>query len=145
MVGYSFLDDSFIRNPMPVVPKTLTAARHSFIRGVYSAIPATSLPSVIEPESNMGSNIDTPCGVPCSASLALPKSSPCKTMPLVFMTRGEREARSSKFYPGANQPCRLLQRNGDVSPAILTCKMSSLYTAMGKGPDGNASRQSDSW
>ena len=22
-------------------------------------------------------------------------------MPLVFMTRGEREARSSKFYPGA--------------------------------------------
>jgi hypothetical protein len=44
MVGYPFLDDSFIRNPMPVVPKTLTAARHSFIRGVYSAIPATSLP-----------------------------------------------------------------------------------------------------
>jgi hypothetical protein len=39
--------------------------------------------------------------VPCSASLPLPKSSPCKTMPLVFMTRGEREARSSKFYPGA--------------------------------------------
>ena len=40
-------------------------------------------------------------GVPCSASLSLPKSSPCKAMLLVFMTRGEREARSSKFYPGA--------------------------------------------
>ena len=49
----------------------------------------------------MGSNIDNRNGVPCSASLPLPKSSPCKTMPLVFMTRGEREARSSKFYPGA--------------------------------------------
>ena len=33
--------------------------------------------------------------------LSLPKSSPCKTMRPVFMTRGEREARSSKFYPGA--------------------------------------------
>jgi hypothetical protein len=49
----------------------------------------------------MGSNIDNRSGVPYSASLPLSKSSPCKTMPLVFMTRGEREARSPKFYPGA--------------------------------------------
>lgn len=49
----------------------------------------------------MGLNIDNRCGVPCTAALSLPKSSPRKTMPLVFMTRGEREARSSKFYPGA--------------------------------------------
>src|SRR5205809_7919554 len=80
---------------------TPAPARHSFIRGVYSAIPATSLPSVIERESTTGSNIDNRSGAPCSASLPLPKSSPCKTMPLVFMTRGEREARSSEFYPGA--------------------------------------------
>src|SRR5579872_3489431 len=50
-------------------------ARHSFIRGVYSAIPATSLPSVIERESTMGSNIDNRCGVrarhpyPCQSRL----------------------------------------------------------------------------
>ena len=80
---------------------TPAPARHSFSRGVYSAIPATSLPSVIERESAMGSNVDNPSGVPCSTFLSLPKSSPCKTMPLVFMTRGEGEARSSKFYPGA--------------------------------------------
>src|SRR5271167_2839065 len=80
---------------------TPAPARHSFIRGVYSAIPATSLPSVIEQESTMGSNIDNRSGAPCSAPLPLPKSSPCKTIPLVFMTRGEREARSSEFYPGA--------------------------------------------
>jgi hypothetical protein len=42
--------------------------------------------------------------VECRAVLGVPtfaKSSSCKTIPLVFMTRGEREARSSKFYPGA--------------------------------------------
>jgi hypothetical protein len=44
--------------------------------------------------------------VPCSHPLFLPKSSPCETMPLVFMTRGEREARSSKFYPGALRVAR---------------------------------------
>jgi hypothetical protein len=59
----------------------------------------------------MGSHIDNHSGVPYSASLSLPKSSPCKTMPLVFMTRGEREARSSRFYPGARpitpKPCAL--------------------------------------
>src|SRR2546427_597551 len=38
-----------------------------------------------------------------SSDFRWPKSSPCKTMPLVFMTRGERVARSSRFYPGALQ------------------------------------------
>src|SRR5215831_6138572 len=37
----------------------------------------------------------------CSTSISLLKPSPYKTMPLVFMTRGERIARSWKFYPGA--------------------------------------------
>jgi hypothetical protein len=63
--------------------------------------------------------------VPCSASLPLPKSSPCKTMPLVFMTRAEREARSSKFYP-AEKHCeetssggsRYVGENG-ANPVIL--------------------------
>jgi hypothetical protein len=52
--------------------------------------------------------------VPCSASLSLPKSGPRKTMPLVFMTRGEREARSSKFYPGA---LRIARQNESAGAA----------------------------
>jgi hypothetical protein len=105
---------------------TPAPARHSFIRGVYSAIPATSLPSVIERESTMESNIDNRSGVPCSASLPLPKSSPCKTMPLVFMTRGEREARSSKFYPGALtsplQSLTWLGASGGYSDRVIWCR-----------------------
>jgi short chain dehydrogenase len=38
---------------------TPAPARHSFIRGFYSAIPATSLPSVIEQESTMGRTLTT--------------------------------------------------------------------------------------
>ena len=68
----------------------------------------------------MASNIDNRSGVPCSASLPLPKSSPCKMMPLVFMTRGEREARSSKFYPGAlTSPLHLLAPGGVLS--VIAC------------------------
>ena len=39
-------------------------------------------------ESTMGSNIDNRSGVLCSASLPLPKSSPCKTMPSRFHDQG---------------------------------------------------------
>jgi len=49
----------------------------------------------------MESTIDNRKSSDVLGILPLPKSSPCKTMPLVFMARGERVARSSKFYPGA--------------------------------------------
>jgi len=53
----------------------------------------------------------------------LPKSSPCKTMPLVFMTRGEREARSSMFYPGA---LRIADNTG-VEQLDQHCAVSRIY------------------
>ena len=49
----------------------------------------------------MGSNIANRSGVPWLGIPIFAKVEPYKPMPLVFMTRGEREARSSKFYPGA--------------------------------------------
>jgi len=80
---------------------TPAQARYSFIRGVLFRHSGNVLVFGDETRMNHLVRIDNPIVDVCPRHQYRCRSQDPAATSLVFMTRGERSARSSKFYPGA--------------------------------------------
>jgi hypothetical protein len=92
---------------------------NSFIYGLYSAIPATSLPSAIERESTMGSNIGNRCGAPCSASYAFNDEAGELSTNICARTTRLEKSRGNLTYPRGKRAAPAANKEASTTTSRL--------------------------